>query len=102
MTPLGETATIGVRGPGESFGEMALVSDDARRAATVAALEEAETFAVATHLTFDLDITPARDTANLERLAGALLELGARPFGIPDEQLASFQLDAGTLHSGST
>ena len=26
MTPLGETATIAVRGPGESFGEMALVT----------------------------------------------------------------------------
>lgn len=46
MTPLGETATIAVRGPGESFGEMALVSETARRSATVAALEEAETFAV--------------------------------------------------------
>ena len=46
MTPLGETATVAVRGPGESFGEMALVSGDARRSATVAALEEAETFAV--------------------------------------------------------
>jgi CRP-like cAMP-binding protein len=46
MTPLGDTATIAVRGPGESFGEMALVATDARRAATVAALEEGETFAV--------------------------------------------------------
>jgi CRP/FNR family transcriptional regulator, cyclic AMP receptor protein len=46
MTPLGETATIGIRGPGDSFGEMALVAEGTRRAATVAALEEAETFAV--------------------------------------------------------
>ena len=46
MTPLGDTATLAVRGPGDSFGEMALVSEDARRAATVAALEEAETYAV--------------------------------------------------------
>jgi CRP-like cAMP-binding protein len=46
MTPLGETVTIAVRGPGDSFGEMALVDDDARRSATVAALEEAETLAV--------------------------------------------------------
>jgi CRP/FNR family transcriptional regulator, cyclic AMP receptor protein len=46
MTPLGDSATIGVRGPGESFGEMALVSEGARRAATVGALEPAETFAV--------------------------------------------------------
>ncbi len=46
MTPLGETTTIGVRGPGDSFGEMALVAEGRRRSATVAALEEAETFAV--------------------------------------------------------
>jgi CRP-like cAMP-binding protein len=46
MTPLGETATVAVRGPGDSFGEMAVVDEDARRAATVAALEDAETFAV--------------------------------------------------------
>ncbi len=46
MTPLGDTATIAVRGPGESFGEMALVADGGRRSATVAALEEAETIAV--------------------------------------------------------
>jgi CRP/FNR family cyclic AMP-dependent transcriptional regulator len=46
MTPLGDTVTIGVRGPGDSFGEMALVAEGMQRSATVAALEEAETFAV--------------------------------------------------------
>jgi CRP/FNR family cyclic AMP-dependent transcriptional regulator len=46
MTPLGDVATIAVRGPGESFGEMALVSDTSRRSATVLAVEESETFAV--------------------------------------------------------
>lgn len=46
MTPLGETVTIAVRGPGENFGEMALVQEGARRSATVVAVEEAETFAV--------------------------------------------------------
>jgi len=45
MTPLGETATIAIRRPGESFGEMALL-DGGRRTATVLALEEAETFSV--------------------------------------------------------
>ena len=49
MTPLGDVATIAVRGPGESFGEMALVAPEPRRSATVAALEEAETFAVYRH-----------------------------------------------------
>jgi CRP/FNR family transcriptional regulator, cyclic AMP receptor protein len=45
MTPLGDTTTIAVRGPGESFGEMALVGG-VRRSATVAALEESETFSI--------------------------------------------------------
>jgi CRP-like cAMP-binding protein len=44
-TPLGETATLAIRGPGEAFGELALVSD-APRSATVAALEPAETHSV--------------------------------------------------------
>jgi CRP/FNR family transcriptional regulator, cyclic AMP receptor protein len=43
MTPLAETATIAVRGPGDSFGEMGVLGG-ARRSATVEALEEAETF----------------------------------------------------------
>jgi CRP-like cAMP-binding protein len=46
MTPLGDTATVAIRGPGESFGEMALGAGEARRTATVAALEEAETLSV--------------------------------------------------------
>lgn len=46
MTPLGDTVTIGIRGPGDCFGEMALVADGVKRSATVEALEEAETFAV--------------------------------------------------------
>jgi CRP/FNR family cyclic AMP-dependent transcriptional regulator len=46
MTPLGETVTIGIRGPNDSFGEMALVAEGRKRSATVEALEEAETFAV--------------------------------------------------------
>jgi len=46
MTPVGDQATIAVRGPGESFGEMALVGEEASRSATVEALEAAETFCV--------------------------------------------------------
>ena len=46
MTPLGDVATIAVRRAGESFGEMALIAQEPRRSATVAALEEAETFAI--------------------------------------------------------
>lgn len=47
MTPLGDVATLDIRGPGGSFGEMALVDPEARRAATVQALEPAETRALA-------------------------------------------------------
>lgn len=46
MTPLGQVATVAVRGAGESFGELALLGDEERRSATVAALEEAETYAI--------------------------------------------------------
>lgn len=46
MTPLGDTVTIGIRGPEDSFGEMALVTEGRKRSATVEALEEGETFAV--------------------------------------------------------
>jgi CRP/FNR family cyclic AMP-dependent transcriptional regulator len=45
-TPLGDTAMIAVRGRGDSFGELALVSRDAKRVATVSALEPGETRSV--------------------------------------------------------
>jgi CRP/FNR family cyclic AMP-dependent transcriptional regulator len=46
-TPLGDTVTVALRGPGDSFGELALVHPAARRTATVAALEPGETRALA-------------------------------------------------------
>jgi CRP-like cAMP-binding protein len=46
VTPLGDTATLAVLGPGELFGELALVAGDPVRSATVAALEPAETRAI--------------------------------------------------------
>jgi CRP-like cAMP-binding protein len=46
-TPLGEAAMLALRGPGESFGELALVSGpEAVRSATVESLEPGETHAV--------------------------------------------------------
>lgn len=47
MTPVGDVATLGIRVPGESFGELALVEPEAHRSATVQALEPAETLALA-------------------------------------------------------
>jgi CRP/FNR family cyclic AMP-dependent transcriptional regulator len=46
-TPLGDTAILAVLGPGDMFGELSLLGDaDARRTATVAALEPGETRSV--------------------------------------------------------
>ena len=46
-TPLGDTAILAVLGPGDMFGELALLGDgDARRTGTVAALEPGETRSV--------------------------------------------------------
>jgi CRP/FNR family transcriptional regulator, cyclic AMP receptor protein len=46
VTPLGDTAILSILGPGELFGEIALVSDRAERSATLVALEPAETLSV--------------------------------------------------------
>lgn len=45
-TQLGETVTVAILGPGEAFGELALVDVGAARSTTVAAVEAGETFAV--------------------------------------------------------
>ena len=45
-TPLGDIATLSVRGPGDAFGELALLGGPSARSATVAALEAGETYSV--------------------------------------------------------
>jgi CRP-like cAMP-binding protein len=45
-TPLGDTATLSVRGPGDAFGELALLGGESARSATVSALEAGETHSV--------------------------------------------------------
>jgi CRP-like cAMP-binding protein len=45
-TQLGDTALIAVHGPGDAFGELALISEETVRSATVAALEPSETRSV--------------------------------------------------------
>jgi len=42
-TPLGDTTLLAIYGPGDAFGELALVSPPSHRSATVVALEAAET-----------------------------------------------------------
>jgi CRP-like cAMP-binding protein len=45
-TPLGDSVLFEVIGPGQAFGELALILPDARRTATVSALEDGETRSV--------------------------------------------------------
>ncbi|MDO8184870.1 Crp/Fnr family transcriptional regulator [Conexibacter sp. JD483] len=45
-TEFGDVATLNVVGPGDAFGELALLTPDAPRSATVAALERGETLSV--------------------------------------------------------
>ena len=45
-TQLGETAMLDVIGPGEAFGELALLSPASRRSATIESLDEGETLSV--------------------------------------------------------
>jgi CRP/FNR family transcriptional regulator, cyclic AMP receptor protein len=49
-TPMGEVATFAVLGPGQFFGEQALVDDRSERLATVSALEALQTLAVRRHI----------------------------------------------------
>ena len=67
-TPLGETAMLAIRSPGEAFGELALVSA-APRSATVAALEPAETHSI-NQLAFD---ELRRDHPGVNRILVAVL-----------------------------
>lgn len=46
LTPLGDTVLLDVLGPGQAFGELALLASDERRSATVSALEDGETRSV--------------------------------------------------------
>jgi CRP/FNR family cyclic AMP-dependent transcriptional regulator len=46
ITPLGESALLDVLGPGEAFGELALLLPEARRSATVESLDDGETRSV--------------------------------------------------------
>ena len=46
-TAIGEAATLAILGPGETFGELALLGEDPERSATVVALERGETRSIA-------------------------------------------------------
>jgi CRP-like cAMP-binding protein len=45
-TGVGDTVTVSVHGPGEAFGELALLDSNESRSTTIAAIEPSETYAV--------------------------------------------------------
>jgi CRP-like cAMP-binding protein len=63
-TPLGDVVTLSVLGPGATFGELALLAEDATRTAAVVALEPVETRVLHRHDFVQL----CRDEPSVERL----------------------------------
>src|SRR4051794_6496025 len=68
-TPLGDTVVLNLVGPGETFGEIALLDAGSSRSATVVAIEQAETRAI--HK-LDFDALRARHPVVADMLATAL------------------------------
>jgi CRP-like cAMP-binding protein len=78
-TPDGDSVTLAILGPGETFGELALLGRSAKRAATVTALEPSETLCLERER-FDAlrRDHPAMDRLLAEILAGEVRRLDAR------------------------
>ncbi|WP_328520557.1 Crp/Fnr family transcriptional regulator [Kribbella sp. NBC_00359] len=78
-TPMGDTAILAVLGSGSTFGELALLSSDQPRAATVAALDSVETLVLArdqfTRLRHEF---PGVDRFLVDLLAGYIRQLDMR------------------------
>jgi CRP-like cAMP-binding protein len=70
MTPLGDVALLSIVGPGESFGELALLLPEPVRSATVEALEPAETLALARSTFLELQARHPEVSETLLRLLG--------------------------------
>ena len=88
VSTLGQSAMLAVRGPGDTFGEFALLASGTRRAVTVAALERGETLAV--------DRAAFRDLARRHpQLTDVLVALLAERLRYSDERIvAAHFLDA--------
>jgi len=78
-TSAGDTAILTVLGPGSSFGEMALLAEEAERSATITALDAVETLVVARAQFLRLRATyPAMDRFLVDLLAGYIRRQDAR------------------------
>jgi CRP/FNR family cyclic AMP-dependent transcriptional regulator len=78
-TRRGDTAILTVLGPGSTFGEMALLEQEAERSATVTALDQVETLILARSRFLRLRAThPAMDRFLVDLLAGYIRRQDAR------------------------
>ena len=78
-TPDGEVVTLAILGAGESFGEQALLTADARRTASIVALEPVETRVLYRRDVDELRTTqPSIDRLLIEVLAGQVRRLSQR------------------------
>ena len=74
----GDSVTYAIAGPGEAFGELALVSDDHRRSATVVAMEDTETLVLRREQFDQIRVRqPGVDRMLVEILAGRVRRLSA-------------------------
>jgi CRP/FNR family transcriptional regulator, cyclic AMP receptor protein len=89
-TPLGDTTLLAIYGPGDAFGELALVTPPSQRSATVVALEPAETRSV-----FRDDFTALRKRhPGIDRVLVSLLAERIREMN--DRLLEAHYVDAET------
>jgi CRP/FNR family cyclic AMP-dependent transcriptional regulator len=72
-TPFGDVATFALHAPGEVFGLLAVIHPDARRTATVAALEPAETFVLPASAFARIKAAHPEVTVAVERLLVEML-----------------------------
>jgi CRP-like cAMP-binding protein len=78
-TPLGDTATLTMLGPGHSFGELAVFDSHSRRTATVEAVESVETLTFGrTQLTALRQRYPEIDRVMIDTLAAQVRRLSAQ------------------------
>jgi CRP-like cAMP-binding protein len=95
-TPLGDVATLSLLGAGQVFGELALLDPEARRTATVVALEPTRTLALRRSVLFALrEQHPSIDRFLTMTLAGYVRRLSAmvlEAMYLPVEQRVRRQL----------
>lgn len=106
-TPLGDTATLTMLGPGHSFGELAVLDSHSRRTATVEAVESAETLAFGrAQLTALRQRYPEIDRVMIDTLAAQVRRLSAQVLEalyLPVEtRVVRRLIDLAALYGGSS